>query len=360
MKIGILTFHKCINYGSYWQALNLAKGLQAKGHHAVLLDHQSGRVRFAELKCALQPVLPTPVPPGDRPLYRQKAEAFFSAFERLPLSKPFPLDDPSQMEAFDMVVVGSDEVWNLAHPWYGNSPVFYGDGIKAPLLCSYAASFGNWDASWGIDAQWAERLRNFDLISVRDSNASEIVLRATGTLPEMVLDPCLQFRPEPMAQSQFAFPKPYIAVYGHNFEPYFINRVKAQARTMGLPLISIGYRNDWADHQWITAGPDDFVNFMEQSAAVATNFFHGCVFALQYHKPFVCATTPYRSIKVNALMETAGAVSHLVTPHSSAQAYSQGLSTPLEDPIHHRIVQLRAQSDTFLNRALDLKQYQYA
>jgi hypothetical protein len=30
-KLGILTFHKCINFGSYWQARCLAEGLRARG-----------------------------------------------------------------------------------------------------------------------------------------------------------------------------------------------------------------------------------------------------------------------------------------------------------------------------------------
>src|SRR5690606_27642994 len=40
-KIGILTFHRCINYGSYWQARCLIEGLRRMGADAVLLDHDS-------------------------------------------------------------------------------------------------------------------------------------------------------------------------------------------------------------------------------------------------------------------------------------------------------------------------------
>jgi hypothetical protein len=53
LKIGILTFHRCINYGSYWQARCLVEGLRARGHHAAILDHDSRRINIAEWKCAL-------------------------------------------------------------------------------------------------------------------------------------------------------------------------------------------------------------------------------------------------------------------------------------------------------------------
>ena len=52
-KIGVLTFHKCINYGSYWQARCLVEALRRRGHDAELLDHDCGCVRRAEV--ALRP-----------------------------------------------------------------------------------------------------------------------------------------------------------------------------------------------------------------------------------------------------------------------------------------------------------------
>ena len=63
VKIGVLTFHRCINYGSYWQARCLVEGLSALGHHAELLDHASARVDRTEWRCALRPV---PGQTGDR------------------------------------------------------------------------------------------------------------------------------------------------------------------------------------------------------------------------------------------------------------------------------------------------------
>ena len=38
-KIGVLTFHRCINYGSYWQARCLVEGLRDRGFEAELLNH---------------------------------------------------------------------------------------------------------------------------------------------------------------------------------------------------------------------------------------------------------------------------------------------------------------------------------
>ncbi len=146
-KIGVLTFHRCINYGSYWQARSLVDGLRAQGYDAVLLDHDSWRVNLAEWKCALQPVLPSPIPKLDYPRYALKMLRFFRAFRSLPASPRFALDHPETMDNYEVVIIGSDEVWNLSHPWYGGNALFYGSGVRAKRLISYAASFGNYPAS---------------------------------------------------------------------------------------------------------------------------------------------------------------------------------------------------------------------
>ncbi len=360
LKIGVLTFHRCINYGSYWQARCLAEGLQSGGHNALILDHESQRVNIAEWKCAYRPTLPTHVPESDYPLYREKTEKFFRIFETLPLSPRFPLNKPEEMENYDVVVTGSDEVWNLFHPWYGKCSLFYGDGIKADRLISYAASFGNYPVSWGLEQKWAEKLRNFDAISVRDANSQMIISNALGIDAPLVLDPCLQFPIHPDERSLTHLPEKYIAVYGHNFSSFFIKEIQQFAALKRLPLISIGYRNDWANEQWLTADPHDFAHFMANAEAIATNFFHGCVFALRNKRPFVCETTPYRSIKVQGLMEKVGGQKHLVTEDTPTSVYTAQLSEPLEPGITQRIAHLRQSSNAYLDQALSIKQLQIA
>lgn len=226
-KIGVLTFHRCINYGSYWQARSLVEGLRDMGYEAVLLDHYSAAVNRREWRCALNPQPSSRSPSGDRPRYAAKARRFFEAFEALPQSAPFDLDDPRALEDLDIVVVGSDEVWNLRHPWYGGHPAFFGFGIKAGRLISYAASFGSQRAAEGLPPFWADALSNFALISVRDANSARIIREALGEDPEIVLDPCLQFPRAVEARERVAGERPYVAVYGHSFPGWLSGAVRS-------------------------------------------------------------------------------------------------------------------------------------
>lgn len=349
-KIGVLTFHRCINYGSYWQARCLVEGLRSLGHDAELLDHWSGEIERTEWRCAMQPLLPRRSSRAEVRLYAQKARRFQKAIAALPTSPPFPLDEPDKAGTYDLVVVGSDEVWNFSHPWYGGRRLFFGSGMAAGRLVSYAASFGNYDAEAGIDAHWSERLRRFAAISVRDDNSRRLVSRALGSEPPLVLDPCLQFPPsiEPGISPDEA---PFVAVYGHTFREDFGAAVRRWADRRGLRLLSIGYRNEWAHEHRLDAGPVGFARLIAGARAVVTNFFHGCVFSLLNAKPFVCAASPYRMNKVRDLTRTVGAEPHLVH-ETDEDRVGTLLDAPLPAGIAARIERLRRQSAAYLSAAL--------
>jgi len=349
-KIGVLTFHKCINYGSYWQARCLVEGLQAQGHDAVLLDHHSDEVASAELRCAFQPRLPERSSRSDLRHYAQKVRAFLKAFACLPMSQPFSLHDPDQVQGFDTIVVGSDEVWNLRHPWYGQQPIFYGAGLNADRLVSYAASFGNHDVSEGLHPWWAGHLGHFRAISVRDENSRQLVQEGTGRDPDLVLDPCLQF-PAAAQLNPASEGQPYAIVYGHGFPAWFAQAIRRWARRAGVRLLSIGYRNDWADEQRLSAGPRDFASLMAGARAVVTNFFHGCVFALLNGKPFATTPTSYRFNKVRDLTAALGARRHLVE-EGHTERLPNLLGEPLDSAIAANIARMRAASSAYLQAAL--------
>ncbi|RST30417.1 polysaccharide pyruvyl transferase family protein [Sphingomonas ginkgonis] len=346
-SVGVLTFHKCINYGSYWQARCMVDGLEARGFHGTLLDHDCERVTLAEYRCALQPTLPVPTGRAHFGAYATKVRNFLDAFRHLPRTERFGLDDPGSAQPFETVVVGSDEVWNLRHPWYGGKPIFTGVGLPAERLVSYAASFGNHDAAWGIPDHYAERLKRFDHLSVRDENSRCAVAASTGREPAMVLDPVLQFgRPAPVGSGG------YLLVYGHSFPDWYAAAVRAAADRHGLRVLSFGYRNDWADEQRVDAGPMDFPAVVAGAAGVATNFFHGCVFALLHDKPFVTTATEYRRNKLNDLTADLAAARHLVDERIGHDEFDALLLSPLDRRIGERIAERRQEGHDYLDAAL--------
>jgi hypothetical protein len=349
-RIGVLTFHRCINYGSYWQARALVEGLRGRGHDAELLDHRDRAVTWAEWRCAFQPTLPLRAERSDLPLYGQKARRFLQAFDDLPESAPFDLHSPGALQRYDSIVVGSDEVWNLAHPWYGGKPLFYGHELPAERVVSYAASFGNYSCHWGIGEEYADHLKRFDCLSVRDENSYWLVRGSTGREPAMVLDPVLQW-PEVSAVAARE-DAPYLLLYGHGFPDWYLLKVRDAANAQGLRLVSIGYRNPLADEQRLSAGPLEFAQAVAGASALATNFFHGAVFALRHGKPFAAVSTPYRHNKLRDLMAAVGVEERLVMNEPANGLLTHLLAEPLAPEVGRHITDLRRQSNAYLDDAL--------
>jgi len=349
-KIGVLTFHRCINYGSYWQARCLVEGLRRLGHDAVLLDHDCDTVNRAETHCALQPALPQRTPLSVLPAYKSKVRRFSEEFKRLPTSPRFPIDRPTAAGRYDAIVVGSDEVWNFRHPWYADKPIFFGESLQTDRLISYAASFGNHDADDGIRCDRARQLRQFSSLSVRDANSRRLIDSSVGRQVDLVLDPCLQFAEEiPAAMSAG---RGYALVYGHSFPHWLQSSLRAWSERKDVRLVSVGYANCWADEQRIAAGPHEFAVLMAGAAAVVTNFFHGCVFALRGGRPFIAARSDYRSNKVVDLVGQVGAEERLVDQASGPKLIDDLLSRPPSGTTVEHIRDARQRSQDFLDTAL--------
>jgi len=349
-KIGVLTFHKCINYGSYWQARCLVEGLRREGFDAELIDHHSDRVARAEARCALQPMLPVRSARDQMHGYAAKIRKFLGACARLPLSPPVPLERPEEIGDYDAIVVGSDEVWNLSHPWYGGARAFYGDGVETPRLIAYAGSFGSYSCHWGLDEYWTGLLKGFDALSVRDRNSYWLVNGTTGREPPLVLDPCLQFAD--LIDAEPSDGEPYALVYGHSFPKWLVARVIRWAQAHGLRLCSVGYHNDFADEQLLEAGPLEFARLMRGARAVITTYFHGCVFALLNRKPFAAAVTDYRRNKVSDLAATLTMPARIVGEATPQRTFDRLLDREPPPRVFERIAEAREQSRDYLRAAL--------
>ncbi|MFL0585037.1 polysaccharide pyruvyl transferase family protein [Sphingomonas olei] len=355
-KVGVLTFHRSINYGSYWQARCLVEGLRARGLDAELLDHRSRCVEWREARNAFQPTLPMRTDPRHFAALGRKTRALIAAVDALPLSPPFPLRNPAQAPHYDAVVVGSDEVWNFRHPWYSGEPIFFGDRLPTDRLVSYAASVGNHDLADGIDGPWLDRLRRFDALSVRDENSRALLAplaadqaEAAGG-PPLVLDPCLQF-PGVIPDAAASGPGRYALIYGHSFPDWYTAQLRRWADRSGTRLVAVGYPSPIADEARIDADPAEFSALFAGAAAVATNFFHGCVFAIRHHRPFVCAASPYRRNKVQDLTNMLGLERHLVTAAVSDDDFADRLGA-LPAGLADRLATERASSARFLDHAL--------
>ena len=91
---------------------------------------------------------------------------------------------------FDIIVVGSDIIWDFEFSFTGQDSVYFGNGLRPKLkLISYAASMGRSKSS--VPASLSQNLRYFTNVSVRDDNTKNFITPLIETEVTKVLDPTL-------------------------------------------------------------------------------------------------------------------------------------------------------------------------
>lgn len=274
MKIGVLTFYRAANFGALLQAFALERYLAARGHEVRFIDEDA----LYERRPGLLSVFCSRSIRG----IAKKLSRWLSfrkvhfADRRVRLAEG---------EVPDVYLVGSDQVWNPG--WYGTpqyvEKVFLGDVDKSARRIAYAVSFGvdRWTAT-ETAVRVGELLKGFERISVRESSGIEIVRRLSGrTDVSCLLDPTLLHLD--------AFYRPLLA--GRNVPNgcVFLYLLNWSASSEAECALSCARQIGFAKVRAARAGQhvEDWLTEIAAAGIVVTNSFHGTVFALLFHRPFV-------------------------------------------------------------------------
>lgn len=305
MKIGILTFHHSLNCGAALQAWALQAALRAQGLDASLVNY--GRIgwpsKYYFRADSLRHIVGS---------FYNDAVTFFRSFGietyRRHLYRRFHREQmglgPRVSKAglvaagYACLVVGSDQVW---HPLIneGDATYFLADVPAGVRRVAYAPSFGIDRFAPDLERKMAGWLAAFDALSVREPQGAAIVKRLCGREATVVCDPTLLLPREAYIRLErnprFALPVKYIAVYtvcGHPWAEDAALKIGAERE---LPVVHLlgGQLARWywpGRARRVTAmGPSEWLWFMRHAELVVTNSFHGVVFSLIYHRPFVVA-----------------------------------------------------------------------
>ena len=301
--VGILSMQRVINYGSFLQAYALKQLLLQNGADEVyFIDIEKGRElpgfeysknqsKWHKLKRLLQIIFTGLLfqKIRDRECTKKLKKSIEDCFPILELDKAAPKE-------FDLVVIGSDEVFNCCQPApWGYTLQLYGKVLNAKKVVSYAGSFGHTRyeqlVQLGIDKEIGETMKTMAAISVRDQNSYDIVERLTGIKAEMHLDPVLIYGYEKeIAERKVSYPGKYMVIYsyqGRINDKMEIKEITSFAKEHKLKLISIFCRYDWCDEAIIPETPFDVLGWFKGAEYVVTDTFHGTIFSIITGRRFV-------------------------------------------------------------------------
>lgn len=204
----------------------------------------------------------------------------------------------------ELYIVGSDQIWNVFYET-GRDKAFYLDFVNNGVKASYAASFSFLD----IDDENLERIRKslstFKVVSVREYQGLDI-LNKMGINGTWVLDPVFLLSVDKWKKlmSDFKKTEPYLLVYDFEGNSLLETFAKNYAKQKGLKIYSITdtYPRLYADRNFNSAGPKEFLSLIYNCDAFVSNSFHGTAFSIIFHKP-VFVFNRHRH-KVNSRMQS--------------------------------------------------------
>lgn len=338
MKVGILSMQEVKNYGSFLQAYSLKKNIEALGYQCDFVNIIPGK--------QLPGYEQTAVKKGTILIKRLWGKNIIKRFSTIyKFQKRFAKEFLPYLGVrqgateghFDVVVIGSDEVFNCAQKtWFGFSPQLYGANIDADKVITYAASFGATTIEklekLNLKEEIASLIKNIKTISVRDENSSTVIKTLIGITPKLHVDPVLIYDYTPLLPT-LKHQSDYIIIYsypGRISDNNEISYIKKFANDKGLRLLSIGHYFPWCDDV-VVPTPFEVLAYFRDAAYIITDTFHGSVFSIKYNKQFCTIVREMNKQKLTYLLYQFGLGDRIVTDMSK-------MNKILEQPINYNPV----------------------
>lgn len=322
-KIGILTFHRAYNYGASLQCYALEDVLKNKlSQNVEIIDYidenvMSGYKYFSKNKLNLKNIMKGII---KYILFFRKDKIRYANFDKF-FTKEYNLSNRSfnnKMDLishkvdYDILITGSDQVWNPKIVGELSDIYTLNFGDKNIVRISYAASVG--DATQ-IERQkdiFKEKLSNLDYISVREEDAKNKLDIIIDKPIEVVLDPTLLLKKEEwnsLLSTDNTVKEKFILAYVVEADEEYIKIVNDLSEKTGLKVIHFGKRNPGYKSvlkSAYTEGPLEFVNYIKNAEYVVATSFHATVFSVIFNKKFFIVPHRKTGARVTNLLDKLG------------------------------------------------------
>lgn len=385
MRLGIITFHSVINYGSALQAYAMQEGIAKLGVDTELIDYRPElrkvslfeRIRnnrkrlfdidkwkrFLSSRKNARTLFYT-----DETKAKKRKESF-AAFQ----NEYFRLSDEAILRedlrrldsSYDAFVCGSDQIWN---PTYiGHDMSYYLDFTSECKRIAYAPSIAVTEFPQEYLGEIKQEMEKFSNISVRENESLAVVEKLTGKKATVVVDPTLlldQSDWEKIEKKPGGFEEstPYIFCYFLGASEEYIEYVDCMKQLTGLPIVLVTctelkvFRN-YGDIMCDDVGPGEFVYLVHHADYVCTDSFHGTVFSIIHEKNFFTfkrykdKSKISENSRVYTLLKMTGYPERLVESVAEVkEQYRRKMDYKL---IHERIMTCRYASEMYLRSEIN-------
>ena len=321
ISVGVITYHRAVNYGAFLQAYGLVMRLnQEPDLNAEIIDFNM-QVEVDEYGKKYRRIKKNIRHPFISRYKRKLVRVFADSVSRMPLSSQHICSNETEnfidyaKDRYDLIICGSDELWKY-NGMRGFPTPYWLPGDLGSVKASYAVS-SNCDPEKVPEetkSKMGELLSSFSLISVRDRMTLALVSRVTSSKVLLSPDPSFIYHYHVDAARGRDFLQKAVdrknrkkilllAIAEHRVESVIATTV-AKALGDEYALVSVfsphvGYRN-------VIVNPFEWINLIAAADIVCTTLFHGVCFSIINEKPFVAFVPDYKENKIKDVAEAAG------------------------------------------------------
>ena len=368
IRSATITYQAADNYGAFLQAYALQRYIMDElGSDNVILNLVTPHMRehYSLLK---KPVSPEALAKNLMTLthygaLKKRKESFDRArASYLVLSERFSDAEGYKraIEGRDMVITGSDQVWNLASEDF--SELFFAPWAKRRI--SYAASMGvRTYPEW--EDIFRRELSDFERISVREPEALEFIRSGAGRQDcRLCIDPVLLVDRSVFERMEIRYEgipeEAYIIFYSVKNPDSSYRLASELSRILGLSvyvifsrLSSVYKAKKYSLGLVADAGPAEFISLLKDAKYVFSDSFHGIAMSVVMEKCFfwLRGREDEKDDRIKGLL---GSLELMHRAVWDEQSFRRAFERDLDwKKIRDRLETIRASSESFLRSAFD-------
>lgn len=290
-KIGILTFHRALNYGALLQAYGLVNYLtkNAENCKVEIIDYRAPGIE--KNRSVKNRFFPFSIKNTLRTILLIKKINKFDIFLKkyLPISsKIYTEQNISDIENdYDIIFVGSDQVWNTKITENDYNFFLAESNIKnKKKINSYAASVGLLEYDNIEKEKISAYLKKFNHISIRESASQDIFEDMNIKIDGVHVDPTLLISYEDwnLIVKGRKIKDDYILVYNVKKPDNLLRYVKKFSNENNLKIVYIPNGIKPKGGKIMFPNINEFLSLFHNAKYIFTNSFHGTVFSIIFHK----------------------------------------------------------------------------
>lgn len=323
-KIGIFTHPFRFGYGGFMQAYALQTVLERMGHQVEVVQIRQGyyeppqglkalavyvkRALFKALNLSTTPVFAEKQYNTEWPILTAQVHQFIKDYIHLREVNSF---NELKESDYDVLVVGSDQVWRPAYCDVRQFFLQFAEHWKVNRV-AYAASFGTSEKEYSEELLSICRplAQKFDAISVREDSGVGLCRSYFDVAAVHVLDPTLLLKKEDYEE---IVNRSSVTPYEDKLFSYILDEcqwkkdvVSFVSKKLHIKPFSIkvcGDKRSLSLEERIQPPVEKWLRAFMDAEYVVTDSFHGCVFSIIFHKPFIVCSNKERGVdRFNSLL----------------------------------------------------------